>query len=99
MENSPWEADTCSAGEEVGHILLNPKNSNSIDKSSTVDSVTRQLNAVIYLFEVHFNKILLIYTDASRVVTVIQGFQLKFCMYFVWPLCVCVLHVLPISTS
>jgi hypothetical protein len=56
IEQSPWEANSHAASQEISHFLWNPKVNYHVHKSLPLDPLLRQMNPV-HTFPSNFHKI------------------------------------------
>jgi len=63
MEQSSWEADSPSAGQENSAPFMEPGRHYRVHKSSPLDAILSQMNSLHiltpYFFKINFNKIVL----------------------------------------
>jgi hypothetical protein len=101
MEQIPsWEANSLSASQEIPRLLRNPNVHCRVHNSTPLVPILTQMNPVrtftLYFPKIH-SDIIPIYARVFQVVTFLQVFRPKSCLYV--SSLPCMLHAPPISSS
>jgi hypothetical protein len=99
MEQSPsWETDISWIGQEIPHLLCNPKVHYRVPKIPPINPILSYMNPgqtfTTYFITIHLS-IILIAMHRSRYFSSLQIFQLKCYVHFSHS--TCALHISPIS--